>query len=208
MKMQGRRRGEGVGGLISIGQPFLYLFRTRKQAVLVSNSRHSFFMRLPREEEKREGGEGGGKGSGFPVVRRQFDGAASFRPLFQGRTSFLAAGQGETKDKLQRRPSCDPSHLTPYIYIHTESCTDYGRKFLAGPSPQQASLFSSIYKTFLSSISIFSTKLLYYQLFLPSYLSRERNRKSWKPVWLPSKKIVCPSFRNIEIAVKRRPTAR
>lgn len=27
-------------------------------------------------------------------------------------------------------------------------------------------------------------------------------------VWLPSKKIVCPSFRNIEIAVKRRPTAR
>lgn len=82
MKMQGRRRGEGVGGLISIGQPFLYLFRTRKQDVLVSNSRHSFFMRLPREEEKREGGEGGGKGSGFPVVRRQFDGAASFRPLF------------------------------------------------------------------------------------------------------------------------------
>lgn len=71
-----------MGGLISIGQPFLYLFRTRKQAVLVSNSRHSFFMRLPREEEKREGGEGGGKGSGFPVVRRQFDGAASFRPLF------------------------------------------------------------------------------------------------------------------------------
>lgn len=72
-----------MGGLISIGQPFLYLFRTRKQAVLVSNSRHSFFMRLPREEEKREEREGGGgKGSGFPVVRRQFDGAASFRPLF------------------------------------------------------------------------------------------------------------------------------
>lgn len=101
-----------------------------------------------------------------------------------------------------------PDSVYIYTHIYTESCTDYGRKFLAGPSPQQASLFSSIYKTFLSSISIFSTKLLYYQLFLPSYLSRERNRKSWKPVWLPSKKIVCPSFRNIEIAVKRRPTAR
>jgi hypothetical protein len=26
--------------------------------------------------------------------------------------SFLPLGAGETKDKLQRRPSCDPSHLS------------------------------------------------------------------------------------------------
>lgn len=50
-----------------------------------------------------------GKGSGSVVhVSRQ---SGSFRPLFQP-ASFLPAGQGETKDKLQRRPSCDPSHLS------------------------------------------------------------------------------------------------
>lgn len=38
---------------------------------------------------------------------------------------------------------------------------------------------------------------------------KEKGMQWFRPsVWLPSKKIVCPSFRNIEIAVKRRPTAR
>lgn len=59
-----------------------------------------------------------------------------------------------------------PTWLRIYIYTHiyTESCTDYGRKFLAGPSPQQASLFSSIYKTFLSRISRAA-----FRFFLQSY---------------------------------------
>lgn len=71
----------------------------------------------------------------FPVVRRQFDGAA-LSVLCSRAASFLAAGQGETKDKLQRRPSCDPSHLTLYIYIYIQATPAlyHGRKFLAGPT--------------------------------------------------------------------------
>lgn len=63
----------------------------------------------PKGTEQERYTKARGKGSGSVVhVSRQ---SGSFRPLFQP-ASFLPAGQGETKDKLQRRPSCDPSHLS------------------------------------------------------------------------------------------------
>lgn len=168
---------------------------------------HAFTAR--GREERRRGGRR--KRKRVPCCSPSVRWSGLFPSFVLGPHKFSCRGPRGNKRQITKTAIMwpfPPDSVYIYTHIYTESCTDYGRKFLAGPSPQQASLFSSIYKTFLSSISIFSTKLLYYQLFLPSYLSRERNRKSWKPVWLPSKKIVCPSFRNIEIAVKRRPTAR
>lgn len=63
----------------------------------------SCVYRLGRRGERGEGEEEEEKEAGSLLLFAVSRWSGSFRPLFQGRASFLAAGQGETKDKLQRR---------------------------------------------------------------------------------------------------------
>lgn len=136
-----------MGGLISIGQPFLYLFRTRNRPssfpTLVTHFSCVYRERRRGRRRKRK--------PVFPVVRRQFDGAA-LSVLCSRAASFLAAGQGETKDKLQRRPSCDPSHLTLYIYTGNTGLVSW-EEIPRWTDNLLSSLFSSIEKFLTERIS-------------------------------------------------------
>lgn len=105
---------------------FTSIVRLPVSTVFVSNSRHSFFMRLPfgttRGEQR---GRRKRKRKRVPLLLFAVSRwSGSFRPLFQGRASFLAAGQGETKDKLQRRAIMWPF---PPDCVHTQGTLDIGR---------------------------------------------------------------------------------
>lgn len=63
------------------------------------------------EEEAREEEVANGTKRGNRSLLHAVRNSGSFRPLFF-LASFLPSDAGETKDKLQRRPSCDPSHLS------------------------------------------------------------------------------------------------
>lgn len=113
----------------------------------VSNSRHSFFIRLhcrrrrrraaagssldskrTRERENERGGQGRSergkveKREERKKLRTERRGViVLFSTLFEivvlsalcsSSQVFFLQARGETKDKLQRRPSCDPSHLS------------------------------------------------------------------------------------------------
>lgn len=66
------------------------------------------------EIERGEEEVGNGTKRNNRSLLRAVRSAGSFRPLFfLSQVFFLhARTRGETKDKLQRRPSCDPSHLS------------------------------------------------------------------------------------------------
>ena len=112
-----RERGAAVVSL-SLSLSFsLYLFSNTEPAVssFVSKSRHSFFMRL-RDPRHRSGQRKTDRACSKRKRKRHCCSCQSIERLFPffvlGRKFSSPRVKGETKDKLQRQPSRDPSHLS------------------------------------------------------------------------------------------------
>lgn len=124
---------------------------------------HAFTAR--GREERRRGGRR--KRKRVPCCSPSVRWSGLFPSFVLGPHKFSCRGPRGNKRQITKTAIMwpfPPDSVYIYTHIYTESCTDYGRKFLAGPSPQQASLFSSIYKTFLSRISRAA-----FRFFLQSY---------------------------------------
>lgn len=180
---------------------------------------HAFTAR--GREERRRGGRR--KRKRVPCCSPSVRWSGLFPSFVLGPHKFSCRGPRGNKRQITKTAIMwpfPPDSVYIYIHIYTQSLVR-----IMGGNSSLDHLHNKL-RYFLPSIKLsyrefrerhfdFFYKVIILSIVSPFvFISKEGQKKEkgmqwFRPsVWLPSKKIVCPSFRNIEIAVKRRPTAR